>query len=319
LTVADATGDRATASATAPAARANLARWLVVLVPYLWLLILFLIPFAIVFKISLSMPAQAQPPYTPVFDLAGGLDGIVASLRELSFYSYVWLTEDALYLRAYLSSLWIAAVSTFIVLLVGYPMAYGMARAPKAWQPTLVMLVILPFWTSLLIRVYAWIGILKKEGLLNQLLLSVGAIDEPLTILNTNWAVYIGIVYSYLPFMVLPLYAALERLDDTLLEAASDLGSPPARAFWQITFPLSLPGVIAGCFLVFIPVTGEFVIPDLLGGSSTLMIGKTLWSEFFNNRDWPIASAVAVVLLLVLIIPIVLFQNLEARRQEREG
>jgi putrescine transport system permease protein len=193
-----------------------------------------------------------------------------------------------------------------------------MARAPKAWQPTLLMLVILPFWTSFLIRVYAWIGILKKEGLLNQLLLFVGAIDEPLTILNTNWAVYIGIVYSYLPFMVLPLYSSLERLDDTLLEAAADLGSPPSRAFWQITFPLSLPGVIAGCFLVFIPVTGEFVIPDLLGGSDTLMIGKTLWSEFFNNRDWPLASAVAVLLLFILVVPIVIFQNQEQRRAERE-
>jgi putrescine transport system permease protein len=180
------------------------------------------------------------------------------------------------------------------------------------------MLVILPFWTSFLIRVYAWIGILKKEGLLNQFLLFVGAIDQPLTILNTNWAVYIGIVYSYLPFMVLPLYSSLERLDDTLLEAAADLGSPPSRAFWQITFPLSLPGVIAGCFLVFIPVTGEFVIPDLLGGSDTLMIGKTLWSEFFNNRDWPLASAVAVLLLFILVIPIVIFQNQEQRRAERE-
>jgi putrescine transport system permease protein len=193
-----------------------------------------------------------------------------------------------------------------------------MARAPKAWQPTLLMLVILPFWTSFLIRVYAWIGILKKEGLLNQLLLYIGAIDQPLTILNTNWAVYIGIVYSYLPFMVLPLYSSLERLDDTLLEAAADLGSPPSRAFWQITFPLSLPGVIAGCFLVFIPVTGEFVIPDLLGGSDTLMIGKTLWSEFFNNRDWPLASAVAVLLLFILVVPIVIFQNQEQRRAERE-
>jgi putrescine transport system permease protein len=196
-------------------------------------------------------------------------------------------------------------------------MAYGMARAPRSWQPTLVMLVILPFWTSFLIRVYAWIGILKKEGLLNQFLLWTGLIHEPLTILNTNWAVYIGIVYSYLPFMVLPLYAALERLDQSLLEAASDLGSPPTRAFWQITFPLALPGVIAGCFLVFIPATGEFVIPDLLGGSDTLMIGKTLWSEFFNNRDWPLSSAVAVILLLILVIPIVIFQNQQQRATEK--
>jgi putrescine transport system permease protein len=174
----------------------------------------------------------------------------------------------------------------------------------------------LPFWTSFLIRVYSWVGILKRQGLLNQFLMYVGLIDQPLTILNTNWAVYIGIVYSYLPFMVLPLYAALERLDDTLLEAAADLGSPPVRSFWQITFPLSLPGVIAGCFLVFIPATGEFVIPDLLGGSNTLMIGRTLWSEFFGNRNWPVASAVAVLLLLLLVVPIVLFQNRAEKEQD---
>ena len=248
--------------------------------------------------------------------LADGFQGLVDAFREFTIDNYLWLTEDALYLNAYLSSLWIALVSTVLTLIIGYPIAYGMARAPKKWQATLVMLVILPFWTSFLIRVYAWIGILKKEGLLNQFLEWIGLIDEPLTILNTSWAVYIGIVYSYLPFMVLPLYAALERLDNTLLEAAADLGSPPVRSFWQITFPLSLPGVIAGSFLVFIPVTGEFVIPDLLGGSDTLMIGKTLWSEFFNNRDWPLASAVAVILLLILVIPIVLFQNMEQRRQE---
>jgi putrescine transport system permease protein len=294
------------------------AQWLVVLLPYLWLLVLFLAPFLIVLKISLSTVAFAAPPYTPVFDFAGGIAGLIDAIKQLSFDNYVWLTEDALYVRAYLSSLWIAIVSTALLLLIGYPIAYGMARAPKAWQATLLMLVILPFWTSFLIRVYAWIGILKQEGLLNQLLLFVGVIDDPLTILNTNVAVYIGIVYSYLPFMVLPLYAALERLDDTLLEAAADLGCPPVRAFWKITVPLSLPGIVAGCFLVFIPVTGEFVIPDLLGGSETLMIGKTLWAEFFGNRDWPLASAVAVVLLFILVVPIVLFQNQEQRRAERE-
>ncbi len=300
----------------APAGRRGAARWIVVAVPYLWLLLLFLVPFLIVLKISFSMTAVAQPPYTPVFDLSEGVAGLIAAFRELTIDNYIWLVEDNLYINAYLSSLWIAAVSTALTLAVAYPIAYGMARAPKRWQATLVMLVILPFWTSFLIRVYSWIGILKKEGLLNQFLMWVGIIDDPLTILNTQWAVYIGIVYSYLPFMVLPLYAALERLDHTLLEAAADLGSRPFRAFWQITFPLSLPGVVAGCFLVFIPVTGEFVIPDLLGGSDTLMIGKTLWSEFFNNRDWPLASAVAVILLLILVVPIVLFQNMEARRQE---
>jgi putrescine transport system permease protein len=298
-------------------ARRSWARWLVVIIPYAWSLLFFLIPFLIVLKISFSTSAIAQPPYTPVFDLAGGLAGLVDGAKEFVVDNYIWLTQDALYARAYLSSLIIAVVSTFLVLLVGFPMAYGMARAPRSWQPTLVMLVILPFWTSFLIRVYAWIGILKKEGLLNQLLLWTGVIHEPLTILNTNWAVYIGIVYSYLPFMVLPLYAALERLDHTLLEAASDLGCPPTRAFWKITFPLALPGVIAGCFLVFIPVTGEFVIPDLLGGSDTLMIGKTLWSEFFNNRDWPLSSAVAVILLLILVIPIVIFQNQQQRNAEK--
>jgi putrescine transport system permease protein len=315
-TAADATRIDAGPVPAATSGGSGQARWIVVAIPYLWLLVLFLVPFLIVLKISFSMTAVAQPPYTPVLSLADGWQGLVDAFREFTIDNYLWLTEDALYLNAYLSSLWIALVSTALTLLIGYPIAYGMARAPKKWQATLVMLVILPFWTSFLIRVYAWIGILKKEGLLNQFLEWIGLIDEPLTILNTNWAVYIGIVYSYLPFMVLPLYAALERLDHTLLEAAADLGSPPVRSFWQITFPLSLPGVVAGCFLVFIPVTGEFVIPDLLGGSDTLMIGKTLWSEFFNNRDWPIASAVAVILLLILVIPIVLFQNMEQRRQE---
>lgn len=307
------------ANATVTRPKPSRARWLVILAPYLWLLVFFLIPFAIVIKISLSAAAVSQPPYEPTFDLAGGVAGILDRIRQFSFDNYQFLTTDALYVRAYLSSLEIAVVATFLTLLLGYPIAYGMARAPRTWQPTLVMLVILPFWTSFLIRVYAWIGILKKEGLLNQLLLSSGLISEPLTILNTNWAVYIGIVYSYLPFMVLPLYAALEKLDESLLEAAADLGCPPVRAFWKITFPLSLPGVVAGCFLVFIPVTGEFVIPDLLGGSGTLMIGKTLWAEFFNNRDWPLSSAVAVVLLLILVVPIVIFQNQEQRRAEREG
>jgi putrescine transport system permease protein len=288
-----------------------------VAIPYFWSIFFFLVPFLIVLKISFSTSAIAQPPYTPVFDLANGIAGLVESAKEFTFDNYLWLTSDALYIDAYLSSLKIALISTFLVLLIGYPMAYGMARAPRAWQPTLVMLVILPFWTSFLIRVYAWIGILKKEGLLNQFLLWLGVIHEPLTILNTNWAVYIGIVYSYLPFMVLPLYAALERLDQTLLEAASDLGCTPTRAFWKITFPLSIPGVIAGCFLVFIPVTGEFVIPDLLGGSDTLMIGKTLWNEFFANRDWPLSSAVAVILLLILVVPIVLFQNQQQRSAEK--
>ena len=281
-------------------------------IPYLWLIIFFLVPFFIVFKISLSETAIQMPPYNPVFDGTDTAD----KLKSLSFSNYVWLTEDPLYYRAYLSSIFIAAASTFLTLLVAYPLAYGMARAPLTLRPTLLRLVILPFWTSFLIRVYAWIGILKPEGLLNQLLMSVGVIDTPLQIMNTNTAIFIGIVYSYLPFMVLPIYSALEKMDYSLIEAAQDLGCPPTSAFWKVTFPLSLPGVIAGCFLVFIPATGEFVIPDLLGGSSTLMIGKTLWNEFFSNRDWPVSSAVAVILLAMLVIPIVLFQNAQAKAQE---
>lgn len=293
-------------------------RWLVLLAPYLWLAVFFLLPFIIVLKISFSTTTIAQPPYIPTFDLADGLQGLIDGVREFTVENYLWLTQDAIYWRAYVSSLTIAAVSTGLLLLVGFPMAYGMARAPRSWQPTLVMLVILPFWTSFLIRVYAWIGILKQEGLLNQFLMATGIISEPLIIFNTNLAVYIGIVYSYLPFMVLPLYAALERMDDTLLEAAADLGCPPVQAFWKITFPLAIPGIIAGCFLVFIPVMGEFVIPDLLGGAETQMIGKTLWNEFFSNRDWPLASAVAVVLLLVLVVPIVFFQAHQQRVMERD-
>lgn len=290
---------------------------LVIAVPYLWLLGFFLIPFVIVFKISLSQTAIAMPPYSPVLDFGDGLGGVLSQLRELSFDNYVWLTEDVLYFNAYVSSVVIAAISTILALLVGYPIAYGMARAPTSLRPVLLMLVILPFWTSFLIRVYAWIGILKPEGLLNQVLLATGIIDQPLVILNTHTAIFIGIVYSYLPFMVLPLYATLEKMDYSLIEAAQDLGCRPIGAFWKITFPLSLPGVIAGCMLVFIPAVGEFVIPDLLGGSQTLMIGKTLWNEFFANRDWPVSSAVAVVLLLILVVPIMVFQQAQARAQEQ--
>ena len=298
----------------APAAKApvgRLYRSVVIGVPYLWLLAFFLVPFLIVLKISLSETAIAQPPYVPVLDFS--LSSVVDGLQQFAPDNYGFLFDDPLYLDAYLSSLRIAFVSTALSLLVGYPFAYGMAKAPPGLRPVLVMLTILPFWTSFLIRVYAWIGILKNEGLLNQFLLWAGIIAAPLTILNTETAVYIGIVYSYLPFMVLPIYASLERMDHRLIEAANDLGCPPAKAFWKITFQMSRPGVLAGVFLVFIPATGEFVIPDLLGGSDTLMIGKTLWNEFFNNRDWPVASAVAVVLLLVLVVPIVLFQRAQAK------
>lgn len=285
----------------------------VILVPYIWLALFFLVPFFIVLRISFSESVLAIPPYAPTFDLSAGLGGMIDAFKRFSLDNYLWLLEDDLYWKAYLSSVQIALISTFLLLVIGYPMAYGMTCFSKSTQSILLMLVILPFWTSFLIRVYAWIGILKKEGLLNQFLMWIGMIGEPLTILNTNWAVYIGIVYSYLPFMILPLYANLERRDPTLLEAAADLGCGPIKAFWRITFPLSLPGIVAGCLLCFIPIVGEFVIPDLLGGSSTLMIGKTLWVEFFGNRDWPVASAVAVILLLLLVVPIVWFQNSQTR------
>jgi putrescine transport system permease protein len=291
-------------------------RWYVIGAPYLWLVLFFLVPFFIVFKISLSDIATAMPPYVPTLDISEGWEGFKSFFSQLDFENYSFIFSDPLYVGAYWSSVKIAAVATFITLLVAYPIAYGMARAPKDWQPTLMMLVILPFWTSFLIRVYAWMGILKKEGLLNLFLMNMGVISEPLSIMNTTYAVYIGIVYSYLPFMILPLYSSLEKIKPSLIEAAEDLGSPPWKAFWQVTFPLSLPGVVAGCLLVFIPAVGEFVIPDLLGGSDTLMIGKTLWSEFFNNRDWPVSSAVAVVLLLVLVVPIVIFQKVQQNQQE---
>jgi putrescine transport system permease protein len=292
---------------------AGLGRRLLILVPYLWLLVFFLVPFAIVLKISLSQPAIAVPPYLPLWELVDELGERLVRVT-LNVQNYLRVAEDSLYARAYLNSVRIAATATLLTLLAGFPIAYGMARAPDRWRPVLVMLVILPFWTSFLIRVYAWIGILKDEGLLNTLLLRLGLIAQPLVIFNTEIAVHIGIVYSYLPFMILPLYANLEKHDLSLIEAAVDLGCPPWRTFWVVTVPLAVPGIVAGCFLVFIPAVGEFVIPDLLGGSSTLMIGRTLWLEFFQNRDWPAASAVAILLLLVLVVPIMLFQRFQAER-----
>lgn len=277
----------------------RLSAGLVPALPYLWLGVLFLVPFLIVLKISLSDPAVAQPPYKPVFEWSD----IAGFFSALDFENFALLTEDDLYFRATLSSVRIAAVSTLLLLLAGFPIAYGMARAPERYRALLVAAIILPFWTSFLIRIYAWVAILKPEGLLTQALMGIGVISEPLDILNTETAVYIGIVYAYLPFMVLPLYATLEKMDDTLLEAALDLGSTPWRSFWTITVPLAMPGIIAGSLLCFIPAVGEFVIPDLLGGSETLMIGRQLWSEFFSNRDWPLASAVAILLLIILVVP----------------
>ena len=294
----------------------NLRRLIVIGIPFTWLLLFFLVPFVIVIKISLSDPAIAIPPYSPTLELSGGLAGLKAFFSQLDFENFTFLTLDPLYYTAYLSSLKIATISTLLTLTVAFPMAYGMARAPEEWRATLMMLVILPFWTSFLIRVYSWMGILGKEGFLNMILMWLGIIDEPLTILNTNTAVYIGIVYTYLPFMILPIYSTLEKLDLSLIEAAEDLGCTRTSAFWLITVPLSVPGVVAGCFLVFIPALGEFVIPSLLGGSDTLMIGKVLWEEFFSNRDWPVASAVAVILLAILIIPIILFQRNQQKQLE---
>ncbi|MEA4837477.1 MAG: ABC transporter permease subunit [Rhodospirillaceae bacterium] len=288
-------------------------RFLVGLPPYVWLAVFFLVPFLIVFGISFSEVESAIPPYR---SLVGWADGAVLEIR-LNLGNYRYLFDDPLYVHAYLNSLRIAAVSTLCCLLLGYPMAYAIARAPVAQRIPLLMLVILPFWTSFLIRVYAWMGILRNEGLLNGLLLYLGVIHEPIQIMETDVAVYIGIVYSYLPFMVLPLYASLEKMDLSLLEAAADLGCRPFRAFLSVTLPLSVPGMIAGSMLVFIPAVGEFVIPDLLGGPDTLMIGKVLWQEFFDNRDWPVASAVAVAMLVLLVAPIMLFQHYQNRDREK--
>ena len=296
----------------------NLSRKLLVLVPYAWLVVLFLVPFGIVLKISFSDIALSIPPYTPKLDIFSSSAAWLQYFKALDLENYIFLSKDKLYYVAYLSSLKIASISTLITLLIGYPIAYAMAKSPEQWRPTLIMMVILPFWTSFLIRIYAWMGLLSNEGLLNQFLLWIGIIDGPLIILNTNWAVYIGIVYAYLPFMILPIYASLEKMDVSLVEAAEDLGCSAMSAFWLITAPSSKPGIIAGCFLVFIPALGEFVIPSLLGGSDTMMIGKVLWEEFFSNRDWPVASSVAIVLLLLLIIPIILFQRNEQKQREVE-
>jgi putrescine transport system permease protein len=288
-------------------------------VPYLWLLAFFLAPFAMVLKISLSQTAMALPPYTPVLDLAAGWQGLSDFVSQLSLDTYALIVSDPIYLSSYLKSLQVAAVSMFLLLLIGYPLAYGIARSPRRLQPLLVMLVVLPFWTSFLIRVYAWINILQRDGLLNELLLALHVIDAPRAWLASDTAIYIGVVYSYLPFMVLPLYAALEKIDLSLLEAAADLGCTRTRTFWRVTVPLTRAGIAAGALLCFIPIAGEFVIPDLLGGSQTLMIGQTLWTEFFSNRDWPVASAISVLLLILLILPILVYERLQRRALEGEA
>ncbi|EPY00177.1 ABC transporter permease subunit [Magnetospirillum fulvum] len=287
-------------------------RLLVGLPPYIWLVVFFLVPFLIVIKISLSQAVMGIPPYTPLLEWGGDA---VLTIR-IALGSFGTLFGDELYAFAYLNSLRLAAIATLCCLLLGYPAAYAIARAPHSVRNMLLLLVALPFWTSFLIRVYAWIGILKTEGLLNGLLLWLGVIDAPLQILETDLAVLIGMVYSYLPFMVLPLFATLEKMDLSLLEAAADLGCRPFQAFISVTLPLSMPGIVAGSLLVFIPAVGEFVIPDLLGGPDTLMIGKILWAEFFDNRDWPVASAVAVAMLVLLVVPVMIFQRIQGRATE---
>lgn len=282
---------------------AHSRKWVIAL-PYLWLLLLFLLPFLIVFKISLAEMARAIPPYS---DLVSWADGQLQI--ALNFANYLQLTDDPLYIDAYLQSLQIATVSTLCCLAIGYPLAWAVAHSKPSTRNILLLLVILPSWTSFLIRVYAWMGILKNNGILNNFLLWLGVIDQPLVILHTNLAVYIGIVYSYLPFMVLPIYTALTRLDYSLVEASLDLGARPLKTFFSVIVPLTRGGIIAGSMLVFIPAVGEFVIPELLGGPDSIMIGRVLWQEFFNNRDWPVASAVAIVMLLLLMLPILWFHK----------
>jgi putrescine transport system permease protein len=289
---------------------------LAAIAPYLWMVLFFIVPFGFVFKIALSQTAIAQPPYVPVFDLAAGWDAFKAALSQLSLDNFRLLASDNLYLLSYWRSLVVAVTSTAILLVIGYPVAYGMARLPQRWQPLAMFLVIVPFWTSFLIRIYAWVNILQRDGLLNEVLLKLHIIDHPLVWLSTDSAMYLGIVYSYFPFMILPLYATLSRMDNALLEAAADLGCSRSRAFWLVTFPLSLPGIAAGTLLCFIPIVGEFVTPDLLAGSSRMMIGQTLWLEFFSNRDWPTASAIAVVLLVVLLVPLLIYEHIQRRQLE---
>jgi putrescine transport system permease protein len=277
-------------------------------VPYLWLLFFFLLPFAIILKISLADPIVAQPPFTPMFDEQGNL--------SVSFDGFAFLLTDKLYAVTYAKSVILAASTTILCLLLGFPMAYGIARSAPATRSILLLLIVLPFWISFLLRVYAWMGLLNNYGVINNMLLSLGVIDQPIQIMYTDFAIFIGLTYSYLPFMVLPLYATLERMDLDLVEAAQDLGATRTAAFWDVTWPLARPGVIAGCLLVFIPAMGEYVIPYLLGGPESLLIGRVLFDEFFINRDWPLASSVAIVLLLILVVPIMVLQRYQARDAE---
>lgn len=280
--------------------------------PFLWLMAFAFLPLMLIVKISVAQMQLGVPPYTPLF----GPDESGATTWLGSTANYALIFSDSLYVNAYLNSVQIAAITTLLTLLIGFPMAYAIAQAPRQWRTPLLLLVLLPFWTSFLIRVYAWVGLLRPNGLVNDALQTLGLIDEPLRLLNTEVAVYLGMVFCYLPYMLLPLYARLEKLDGRLIEAAQDLGATPRQAFWRITVPLAVPGIIAGCVLVFVPAVGEFVIPELLGGADVLMIGKVLWSEFFSNRDWPVSAAVATLLLFVIAIPIIFFQVRAARTSE---
>jgi putrescine transport system permease protein len=303
-------------AATQPAKR-SLAEKLAIRIPYVWLLVFFLLPFLIVLRISVSQSALAQPPYKPVLDIAAGWHGVTAFFGALSFDNYALLGSDPLYLWSLIKSVEIAAFSTLLLLVIGYPIAYSITRTPRRVQAALMTAVMLPFWTAFLIRIYAWMNILQHDGPLNRLLLALHVVREPPVWLSTDTAIYIGIVYSYLPFMVLPIYAVLEKLDESLLEAAADLGCPRWKVFWRVTWPLSWRGVFAGALLCFIPAVGEFVIPDLLGGSQTPMIGQTIWTEFFANKDWPAAAAVAVALITLLVTPILVFQRQAMRAAEQ--
>ncbi len=290
------------------------SRWkaVVVFIPYLWLLLFFLAPFFIILKISVAESIIASPPFSPLFQWAN--DGVMNIRLIFDNYAYLW--EDELYLNTYISSVRISSISTLLCLLIGYPIAYAIARSSHTVKHVLLMMVILPFWTSFLLRVYAWMGLLADQGLINDALIWMGLIDTPVRLLYSHFAVYVGIVYTYVPFMILPLYANMEKLDLTLHEAAADLGAKPFTTFWTVTLPMTIPGIVAGCLLVFIPATGEFVIPDLLGGGNVLMIGRVLFGEFHLNHDWPVASAVAIALLLLLVIPIMLYQRVQARENQ---
>ena len=291
----------------------NMGRHIVRAIPLGWLTLFFLVPFLVVLKISFAETAIAIPPYTSLLEW----DAEEAYLTlQLNLGNFLYLFEDSLYLDAYLSSIRIAGIATILALLVGFPMAYVIARARSSTRTLLLALVILPFWTSFLLRVYSWMALLKQNGPVNDLLMLLGIVDAPVQLLQTDFAVFVGIVYTYLPFMILPLYSTLEKMDMTLLEAAADLGAKPWQSFFQITVPLAMPGIIAGCMLVFIPAVGEYVIPALLGGSDTLMIGRVLWDEFTLNRDWPMASAVAIVMLLFLVLPIMFLRNRSDRVED---